>query len=196
MWDKVILVVYFALQSNLKNMKSILISYRQEYSFRERALLWLLGNVVPAHAKVYSRRPIWGLTRADMLRYPAGTLGHELGLFLKRESLQPVDRIERHDAFHILLGFSTSLEDEAAMQFFLVGNGKRSPFTLATAAFTTLVMPDKWGRFLHEFRRGRQARSIAKWNFLLLLDEPFLEMKALIFNQPVRNERLLRKIPQ
>ena len=44
-----------------------------------------------------------------MLRYPAGTLGHELGRFLTRESLQPVDRIERQDAFHILLGFSTSL---------------------------------------------------------------------------------------
>ena len=177
-------------------MKSIIISYRKEYSFRERALLWLLGNVVPAHAKVYNRRPIWGLTREDMLRYPSGTLGHELGLFLTRESLQPVDRIERHDAFHILLDFSTSLEDEAAMQFFLVGNGKISPFTLATAAFTTLVMPDKWRLFIQEFRRGRKALSIAKWNFLQLLDEPFADVKAVIFHQPVYNERLLRKIPQ
>ncbi|RZK22048.1 MAG: hypothetical protein EOO56_09885 [Hymenobacter sp.] len=177
-------------------MKSIIISYRKEYSLRERALLWLLGNVIPVHAKVYSRRRTWGLTREDMLRYPAGTLGHELGLFLTRESLQPVDRVERHDAFHILLDFSTSLEDEAAMQFFLVGNGKISPFTLATAAFTTLTMPDKWGRFIREFRRGRQARCIANWNFLQLLDEPFAEVKAVIFRQPVRNERLLCKISQ
>jgi ubiquinone biosynthesis protein Coq4 len=177
-------------------MKSIIISYRQEYSFRERALLWLLGNVIPVHAKVYSRRPVWGLTREDMLTYPAGTLGHELGLFLTQESLQPVDRVERHDAFHILLGFSTSLEHEAAMQFFLVGNGKISPFTLATAAFTVLVMPDKWGLFLKEFHRGRNALSIANWDFLQLLDEPFAEVKAAIFHQPFQNERLLRKIPQ
>jgi ubiquinone biosynthesis protein Coq4 len=177
-------------------MKSIIISYHQKHSFRERMLLWLLGNVVPAHAKVYSRRPVWGLLREDMLQYPAGTLGHELGLFLTRESLQPVDRIERHDAFHILLNFTTSLEDEAAMQFFLVGNGKISPFTLATAAFTTLVMPDKWGIFIREFRRGRKAVSIANWNFLHLLDEPFADVQAVIFRQPVRNQRLLRKIPQ
>lgn len=175
-------------------MKSIIISYRQEHSFRERALLWLLDNVVTVHAKVYSRRPVWGLLREDMLRYPTGTLGHELGLFLTRESLQPVDRIERHDAFHILLDFSTSLEDEAAMQFFLVANGKISPFTLATAAFTMLVMPDKWGLFRQAFRRGRQARSIAKWDFLSLLDEPFADVKAAIFHQTVGNERLLRKI--
>jgi ubiquinone biosynthesis protein Coq4 len=177
-------------------MKPIIITYREEYSFRERALLWLLGNVIPVHAKVYSRRPIWGMRREDMLRYPAGTLGHELGGFLTRESLQPVDRVERHDAFHILLDFSTSLEDEAAMQFFLVGNGKISPFTLATAAFTALVMPDKWGRFSREFRRGRTALCIANWDFQQLLDEPFAEVKAVIFRQPVRNERLLGKIPQ
>lgn len=177
-------------------MKSIIISYRQEYSFRERALLWLLGNVIPIHAKVYSRRPVWGLTREDMLKYPAGTLGHELGLFLTHESLQPVDRVERHDAFHILLDFSTSLQDEAAMQFFLVGNGKISPFTLATAAFTVLVMPDKWSIFIQEFRRGRKALSIANWDFLQLLNEPFAEVKAAIFHQSVQNERLLRKISQ
>lgn len=176
-------------------MKSIIIDYRAEYSFRERALLWLLDNVVAVHARVYERRPIWGLMREDMLRYPAGTLGHELGLFLTRESLQPVDRIERHDAFHILLDFSTRLEDEAAMQFFLVANGKISPFTLATAAFTLLVMPDKWGLFARAFRRGRAARSIAKWDFLTLLDEPFTDVKAAIFRQPIDNERLLSKIP-
>jgi ubiquinone biosynthesis protein Coq4 len=157
-------------------------------------LLWLLDNVVAVHAKVYLRRPVWGILRENMLRYPTGTLGYELGRFLTREGLQPVDRIERHDAFHILLDFSTSLEDEAAMQFFLVANGKISPFTLATAAFTLLVMPDKWGLFLQAFRRGRKARSIAKWNFLALLDEPFADVKAAIFHQPVRNERLLRKI--
>ncbi|MBH8559042.1 hypothetical protein [Hymenobacter negativus] len=175
-------------------MKDIIISYREEHSFRERALLWLLDNVVTVHAMVYRRRPVWGLLREDMLRYPTGTLGHELGRFLTQESLQPVDRIERHDAFHILLDFSTSLDDEAAMQFFLVANGKISPFTLATAAFTMLVMPDKWGLFIQAFRRGRRARSIANWDFLSLLDEPFADVKAAIFQQPVSNERLLSKI--
>lgn len=177
-------------------MKPIIISYKPQHTFRERTLLWLLGKVIPLHAKVYSRRPVWGLRREDMLEYGEGTLGRELGLFLTREALQPVDRVERHDAFHILLDFSTHLDDEAAMQFFLVGNGKISPFTLATAAFTALVMPDKWSRFLSEFRRGRRALSIGKWDFLILLDEPFEDVKRLIFRQPVQNERLLRKIPQ
>ncbi|MFC6223222.1 hypothetical protein ACFP2F_08210 [Hymenobacter artigasi] len=177
-------------------MKAIVITSREESSLRERAMMWLLSNVVSVHAKVYRRRPIWGLKREDMLRYPAGSLGHELGLFLTREGLQPVDRIERHDAFHILLDFNTTMDDEAAMLCFLVANGKNSPFTLAATLLMVLAMPDKWGIFIPAFRRGRQALSIANWNFLHLLDEPFADVKAIIFHQPVHSERLLRKIPQ
>ena len=177
-------------------MKAIAITYREESSLRERAMMWLLGNVVTVHAKVYRHRPIWGLKREDMLRYPAGSLGHELGLFLTRENLQPVERIERHDAFHILLDFETTLDDEAAMLCFLVANGKNSPFTLAATLLLVLAMPDKWGLFIPAFRRGREALSIANWNFLQLLDEPFADVKAVIFHQPVHNERLLGKIPQ
>ncbi len=175
-------------------MKPIIISYRKEHSFRERMLLWLLGKVVPLHAQIYRRRKAWGLTREDLLQYPVSTLGHELGLFLKREALQPVDRIERHDAFHLLFDFNTSLDDEAAMQFFLIGNGKISPFTLSTALFTALVMPDKWKRFHQEYRRGQHARSIAKWNFFRILDEPFADVKAFIFRQPVDNPGLFWKL--
>lgn len=175
-------------------MKPIIISYKKEHNFRERMLLWLLGNVVPVHARFYKRRQPWGLRRDDMLQHNPGTLGHELGLFLQRESLQPVDRIERHDAFHILLGFSTHINEEAAMQFFLIGNGKISPFTVGTALFTLLVMPDKWSYFRLQYKRGRSVRSIAKWNFLLLLDENFEAIKEVIFTGTTNDERLLQKI--
>lgn len=175
-------------------MKSIIISYKSEHSFRERMLLWLLGKVVPVHAQFYKKRQPWNLLRDDLKQYPAATLGHELGLFLEREALQPVDRIERHDAFHILLGFSTQLKDEAAMQFFLIGNGKISPFTLGTATFTLLTMPDQWGLFYRQYKRGTTARCIAKWDFLHLLGENFEEVKQLIFSGAVDNTALMYKI--
>jgi hypothetical protein len=177
-------------------MKPIIISYKPDYSLRERMLLWLLGYVIQVHARFYSKRPAWGLQREDMQQYPAGTLGRELGMFLEQEDLQPVDRVERHDAFHILLDFSTSLDDESAMQFFLVGNGKISPFTLATAVFTGLVMPDKWPRFYKELRRGWKALSISKWDFQPLLSEDFENLKKVIFFQPVSDRSLLYSLPE
>lgn len=175
-------------------MRTIIISYKKEYSFRERMLLWLLGKVVPVHAQFYKRRQPWNLQREDLKQYPAASLGHELGLFLERESLQPVDRIERHDAFHILLGFSTQLRDEAAMQFFLIGNGKISPFTAGTALFTLLTMPDHWGYFYRQYKRGQATRCIAKWDFLQLLDERFEEVRELIFTGTSANAMLLHKV--
>lgn len=175
-------------------MKPIIISYKKEHSFREKMLLWLLGNVVEVHARVYSKREAWGVTREEMKSYAPGTLGNELGRFLEREQLQPVDKIERHDAFHILLDFSTHLHDEAAMQYYLIANGKRSPFTIATAAFTAFVMPDIWYKFRAAYKRGQKARSIAKWDFKELLGEHFADIKKVINNQPVVNDGLLTKI--
>ena len=175
-------------------MKQVIISYKKEHSLRERLLLWLLGFVVPVHTIVYHRRKPWGLYRQDLLRYAPGTLGRELGLFLEREQLQPIPRIERHDAFHILLGFTTDVIDEAAMQFFLIGNGKSSPFTLSTAIFSGTILPEQLQRFRYEYRRGKAARSIAKWDFLELLDEPIEEVRRLIFRQPVYNQSLLEKV--
>jgi ubiquinone biosynthesis protein Coq4 len=175
-------------------MKSIILDYKQHYSFRERALLWLLGNVVEVHARVYSNREPWKLSTEDLARYLQGTLGRELHIFLKDEQLQPVPKIERHDAFHILFGFATTLNDEAAMQYFLVGNGKISPFGLATTIFTGLVMPDRWSDFSFHYKRGKAARSIANWDFKELLNENFEDLRSYIFNRPFNNPALLNKI--
>jgi len=175
-------------------MKQVIIKYKQENTFRERILLWLLGIVIPFHAKFYSKRQPWGLSREDMIQYPSGSLGRSLGLFLKAEKLQPIDRIERHDAFHILLGFTTKVSDEAAMQFFLIGNGKISPFTLSTAIFTGFILPEQWAKFNYEYRRGKQARSIAKWNFKELLEENFDDLRDIIFRRQSQNQSLLLKI--
>jgi hypothetical protein len=178
----------------LLNMKQIIIEYKHENTLRERILLWLLGIVIPVHARFYSKRKAWGLLREDLILYPSGTLGRELGLFLIAEKLQPIDRIERHDAFHILLGFTTKISDEAAMQFFLIGNGKISPFTLSTAIFTAFMLPEQLGNFKYEYHRGKQARSIAKWHFKELLDENMDDIKNAIFRRPVENTNLLVKI--
>lgn len=175
-------------------MKPIIIKYKKEHNLRERMLLFLLGEVIPVHAKFYFKRPNWDLRMEDLVLFREGSLGRELGKFLKKEELQPVPKVERHDAFHILLGFSTHINDEAAMQFFLIGNGKISPFTLGTAAFAGLVMPDQWKNFKEQYKRGKKTRCIANWDFKQLLDEDFAEVKRAIFLQPVANKALLEKL--
>lgn len=175
-------------------MKPVIIRFRKEHSLREKVLLWLLGEVIPIHANFYTKRKPWGLRTQNLLFYPENTLGRELGKFLQNEKLQPIPRVERHDAFHILLGFDTHVYNEAAMQFFLIGNGKISPFTLGTAAFAGLMLPDQWSNFRKQYYRGKKARSIAKWDFQELLTESFDDLKKIIFKLPVENSNLIEKI--
>lgn len=175
-------------------MKPIIIKYKQEHSIRERILLFLLGEVIPIHARFYKKRQPWGIKMQDLLTYPKGSLGNELGIFLQAEELEPVPRVERHDAFHILLDFSTHIYDEAAMQFFLIGNGKISPFTVGTALFAGLMLPDQWSNFKVQYKRGKQTRCIAKWDFKELLEEDFTEVKKAIFYQKIDNTALLDKL--
>lgn len=175
-------------------MKSIIITYKRTHGLREKTLLWLLGFVIPIHAKIYSRRKPWGLKREDLLQCSPGTLGREMGLFLEEGNLQPVPRVERHDAYHVLLDYTLEVKQEAAMQFFLVGNGKYSPFTVGTAIFAGLMLPEEWNYFKQEFIRGKQARSMARWNFRYLLDDSYADLCNIIFRKKVSNDALLEKI--
>ena len=175
-------------------MKPVIIRFKKEHTTREKILLWLLGEVIPIHAKFYTKRKPWGLRTQNLLFYPENTLGKELGNFLLSEKLQPIPRVERHDAFHILLDFDTHVNNEAAMQFFLIGNGKISPFTLGTAVFAGLMLPEQWRNFRKQYNRGKKARNISKWDFQELLTENFEDLKKIIFHIPVTNDQLLEKI--
>ncbi len=171
-------------------MDKIIIEYKEHHSFRERMLLWLLGVTISIHAKFYFRRKKWGLSTNELLQYPTDTLGKRLGLFLQTEKLEPVDKVERHDAFHILFEFTTNIRDEAAMQFFLVGNGKVSPFTIGTALFAGLMLPEYWSRFYHEFHKGRKVKPIAYWDFEALLDFQFADVQDYIYHRSINNTRM------
>jgi ubiquinone biosynthesis protein Coq4 len=170
--------------------KPVIIRFTNEHSWREKLLLWLLGKVIPMHAFFYEKRKPWGMRTQHLLQYPNGSLGKELGIFLTNEKLQPIPRVERHDAFHILLDFDTKVHNEAAMQFFLIGNGKISPFTLGTAIFSGLILPENWSYFKTQYYRGKKARNISKWDFKALLKHDFMEVKEYIFHPSSSNPEL------
>ena len=85
--------------------------------------------------------------------------------------------------FHVLLGYSTGVLDEAAMQFFLWGNGKPSLFTVGTCLLYTLMFPHKLGVLIRAFRRGRRSSCIRDWDFLALLPQSADSLQARIFTK-------------
>jgi hypothetical protein len=83
----------------------------------------LIGPFVFSFGK---KQNSWELSTAKLLLYPVGSLGKELGLFLKKNRLEPIAGAESHDLYHVLFNYPTSLKGEVALQFFLKGNGKNS----------------------------------------------------------------------
>ncbi len=162
-------------------MKKIEIDYQSETSVRAKTILWLLEKGVPVHAKLNNKRIAWGLNSDDLLNYSQGSLGNTLGQFYKKEKFEPIPKAERHDVFHVLLGYSTGVLDEAAMQFFLLGNGKPSFFTVGTCIITFMLYPTHVTFFSKAYKKGKQSTSVRNWNFKALLGENINDLKKRIF---------------
>lgn len=162
-------------------MKPIKISYATQRSVRAKAVLWLLEKSTPLHALFNKKRKAWNLGADDFLKFRPGSLGYTLGAFYRKEQFAPVAKAERHDVFHVLLGYSTDVVDEAAMQFFLWGNGKPSLFTIGTCIISALVFPNRIGYFLSHYRKGARSAAIGSWDFRQLLTEDLDVLKNRIF---------------
>lgn len=162
-------------------MKKIKIHYGTQRSVRARFVLWLLEKSVPLHALFNKRRMAWNLNVEDFLRFRPGSLGYTLGQFYMKEEFAPVPKAERHDVFHVLLGYSTDVIDESAMQFFLWGNGKSSLFTTGTCLLSALVFPNRIGYFIRHYNKGRHSAPVGNWDFRQLLTEDLDVLKHRIF---------------
>jgi hypothetical protein len=161
-------------------MKTIKINYK-DTNKREYYLLKFLEWVTPLNTNWLKRgKESWGLSTSNLLQYPYGTLGHSLGAFLQAQQLEPVPRAERHDCYHVLLQYGTSLLQESQMQWCLIGAGKRSIFTIGAALLSVIVLPERCYQYWQAYQRGKGLLNISKWQFNHLLHVPTHQLMQLI----------------
>jgi ubiquinone biosynthesis protein Coq4 len=150
---------------------------------REYYLLKFLNFITPLHTNLVRKNRVpWCLSTTDLLNFPAGTLGNSLGVFLHKHHLEPVAKAERHDCFHVLLNYGTSMKEETKMQWFLVGTGKLSLFTIGSALLALAVLPENFKLYWQALKQGRQALNIDDWDFFKLLHCNTQTLQNLIFN--------------
>lgn len=159
----------------------IKVQYSVKNSLRERFVLWILEKGAPWHYRFCKNRKAWSMNSNDLLCFPEGSLGRNLAYFYKKEGFEPIPKAERHDVFHVLLDYTTEVSDEAAMQFFLLGNGKLSPFTFGTAIIAAILFPLQWRKYKMAYQRGKQCTNISQWNFRDLLHEDLILLKQKVF---------------
>ncbi len=162
----------------------------------DRFRAWLLTSAVESIKPVYailfqSDKKPWPTTVASLGKRPAGSLGKELERFLTAHGFNLIPLYENHDAYHVLLGYAPEVTDEAAMQFFLLGNRKITVSVVVTVIFSLIILPEYLGKFWREYRRGRSCAPIGKWELQHLLDEQVSVLRALIHNEKIPDETIL-----
>ena len=165
-------------------MKTIGLFLNRLISLREKLMIQLVEWTKPVYGRFFQKSKIpWNLCKARLKKFPPKTLGKALGDFLEKENLDLMPKFESHDVYHVLLGYKTTVVDEARMQFFLMGNKKYSLYIIGTNIIALIFLPEHLKTFLNEFKRGRNAMAISKWKFQHLLYEPVEVLQKMIFRQ-------------
>lgn len=109
---------------------------------------------------------------SSLLQYPEGTLGFGLGCFLLRNNFELQPRFEDHDVMHVLTGIGVTVQEEIGMHYFMLGNGKRSLYSLIYILAGSFFYMPYMGQFLGHYKRGKRALGFHNLEFLKLLPQP------------------------
>jgi len=150
---------------------------------RETLLVLLYDKSKTIYANHFKKAPAWNEDKASLLAYPKESLGFALGKFLDKNHFTMEPKLESHDVFHTIIGFDTKIEDELAMQYFLMGNGKRSLYMFMVLIPGSFLFPEQWSYFKKSFQKGKQTPPFWHWNFYKLLNTSLEEIQQILFNQ-------------
>ncbi len=159
---------------------------------RENLLIALVELTKPIYVKFFKKnKKAWQQNIQTLSRFPPNTLGNALGKFLKKNDFKLLPKLESHDVLHVLLGYKTTIEGEIEMQFFLLGNRKKSFYALFTAIIGVCLVPERTRAFFKEFKKGRDCKNISNWDFEHLLCEPLDSLQQQIFGNPLKNQSFI-----
>lgn len=146
-------------------------------SLRDKYFDAFARTMIPVYQWLRKNKKPWSVTQAQLQHFPLGSLGHSVHLFLAENQLTLIPRAEFHDIYHVLFGFTTSMEDETAIQFLGVGNGRYSLPWLASCALAVAFYPERWGRFYRAFKKGKSCKPFHHLDWEGLLQEQTLDLK-------------------
>jgi len=146
---------------------------------------FLLGRValpsVLLYRNLFKRHKIaWGENKETLVNYPLGSIGHYMGEFLNQNEIDLEPKMENHDLFHVVLGYSTSLPEEAALHFFLIGNGKGSRYPFIAAFVGFLFFPEYYDLYIDAYHRGKNTKPFVHWNLKEYLNKNLVDFQKSI----------------
>lgn len=126
-------------------------------NYREKLCHFLFQKSAGPYAAIFKRnQPAWNLSSSDLLKYPKGTLGNKVGLFLSTNEFEFFPKHETHDIFHVLCNYGVSVKEEIGLQFLLFGNGKRSLYLYVVMCLGMLIVPEYFSFYKASYYKGKK----------------------------------------
>lgn len=149
---------------------------------RKKLIIWLFKYSQLFYIQFKKKTP-WNISKQQLLSYSKETLGYKLGEFLNEHNFELLPKVERHDAYHLITGYGTKVEDEIALQFLCFGNGKRSPYLLGVLCIGSLLLPEYYSYYLKSYQLGKNCNTFHHFNYKNLLNYSFKELQNAIFSK-------------
>lgn len=157
------------------------------FNLRVNLLQWLVNHTASIYLKIFkSHKSEWRYSKSDLRSFPTGSLGKELANFLDDNKIDLIPKAENHDVFHMVTGYKTTAEQEIAMQYWLVGNGKLTPYTIGTCIIGIVIIPEYFKSYKNALKKGIKSPTIFDWKFEELLYSNASQIRSYIHQeQPV-----------
>lgn len=154
------------------------------FQIRESIILFLFHHSKNIYRRFFKKHSLaWNTSIEKLSAYQQGTLAYDLAVFLKANNFQLEPKFEKHDIYHIITDYPTTVIGEVCLSLFNVANGKRSVYTIGVAFVGALLLLEEYKAFIAAYQKGKNARSYANWQFEHLLNENTKELKHYIFKR-------------
>lgn len=154
---------------------------------RKKLIIWMFNTSLGFYVKWFKRNQTpWQVTSRNLSTYPKESFGYKLGGFLTENNFELIPKVERHDAYHVLTQYGTNVEDEIALQYLCMANGKRSVYMAGVILLGSLVLPEYYKYYYNSFKIGRAANTFHSLDFERLLTAEYQEMHDAIFSKSLQ----------
>lgn len=154
------------------------------FKIRLQLMLWIYDYSSRLYTTLFKwNKRAWGISKEMFYTYEEGTLGHAMGEFYARKGFHVMPKLENHDVFHVLTEIDTAIEDEIAMQYLLLGNGKVSIYLLGMILIGTIVFPEFRHYYIQSFKKGRAMDQFFAIEFKDYLTAPLALVQASVANK-------------
>ncbi|WP_299890710.1 Coq4 family protein [uncultured Lacinutrix sp.] len=152
-------------------------------TLRKQLINWLFEISSKIYTQLFKDHKPWRITKKELLGYTKDSFGYHLGLFLDKNNFELIPKVERHDCFHVLTNYSTKVEDEIALQYLSLGNGKNSPYLFGAIILGTIILPDYLTYYIKSYKIGKQVNVFHNLDFRPLLKVNIEQFREAIFTK-------------